>query len=268
MSEPGMIKKLGAKSNELFGEFCTALSKHETELAVAIPAAVALGIAVHQVATNPAGAAEAVVRAVETAKEVYEVAKTLHEAVELAGAEESVKDMAEYAAHGYVTPLLTTQEGLKMVMKSPIDLVKGYSDMLVSGFSNVKAFFDGPEGKEAMALATGNAIDVKKPLYDSLGHRHKLVKASEHQFVTSDGKNFVIWDRNTGAAANATVDAAVHISNCPPGALASRTLTNATVSPGEYQNLGYAPLKTPVTKATLAASADRQDQHDDEGPSL
>jgi hypothetical protein len=271
MNGPSAIHKMGERANELFAGFCESLHEHETQLAVAIPVAVALGLAVHEVATNPSGAGEAVAHAVEAVKQVYEVTKMAHELTEEACVSAQAEDLLKYTVKGYITPLVTTEEGRRMLVKTPLDVIKDYGSLVSTGMTHVRSFFTGEVGRNAIARAEADTtaqrtteavadaispsvpLNLKKPLFDNYGRHHKLVTVSKDQIVTKNADQLTLWDLHSGVALNGDREYPnARISNSNP----HRAPEVAASIPAVASEPGGA---TPVAKA---------DDHDSPSPCI
>lgn len=218
MSEHNRFVKLAERTGEVFKEFWHGVQKHEKVILTATGYAVYAGLLIYQ----PGADAHPLLHA---AHDAAEFANQVSDAVEHAGGTETVKTLAECAFNGCLTPLFTTDKGMRLLASSPQAMMGELKEVLANGCESVQALIQRgmaqlrPANKlqvhaPAPAKVYGS-LDLSKPLYDSDGYEHAFITGNANQVVTKLKGSYGLWDVKTGACL-VEGSSGLSLSNIPP----------------------------------------------------
>jgi len=214
MTTHNRFAKLREQTTEVFERVCDTIKHHKGAVLTATAYAIYAGLAMYE----PNAEAHPVLHAItEGAHVVHDV----QDAVEQAGATETIKLLAEMAYKGCLTPLLTTQEGLHFALAPAADMVAGVKEIALRGCEAAQELVERGivSVRHSLGLvkssSTADAIDPTGPLFDSSGYEHTLVAVSAGQIVTSVKGQYGLWDRRTGHCLVTNCED-MTLSNVPP----------------------------------------------------
>jgi hypothetical protein len=136
------FKQLGEKVSAAFKTVSETVYRHRHEALIATTGAVWAGLSLQRSGMPLHQVIEAVKVAAETSAHVLETGLHLYHMASEPGGEDQVNEMAEYAMKGYLKPLFTTKDGLKMLASTPYTTVQDAIDELADGCEHIESLFE------------------------------------------------------------------------------------------------------------------------------
>ncbi len=140
------IDQIAAKTTATFDDFCGVLQKYQAEAAIATAGAVWAGLALQHHGVDVPTLYHAV-------REVAASASDIWDAAERANCSEQVKQLGEFAAKGFLTPIFTTDAGIKMLASAPGESLHEIKQVLSEGCDGVREMFERADAERSAEAA-------------------------------------------------------------------------------------------------------------------
>jgi len=154
------MDQIAAKTTAVFDEFCDVLRTYQAEAVIATAGAVWMGLALQN--PGPHGVhMPAVFAAVQTTAATV---GDIWDAAKAANCGEQIKQLGEFAAKGYLSPIFTTDAGVRMLAAAPGDSLLEVRAIVADGCQAVGELLDRLErGTTAGAEVVANDDDSPSP---------------------------------------------------------------------------------------------------------